>query len=148
MPPKPQRTPPGEPLKLRVYREAYPCLEPSGTLKTIESNQPPYLPRQMLLFGLRFLPSARQVDLPWGKAPAHTYLYTGVDGLIPVEDAARRVVADDFPAYRDGLITAPAGSSAAKQFFAFNWGVQKSLSGNTMYPIAIYDVRPCAGGGR
>lgn len=141
MPPRPARA---QSPKLRVYREAYPCLAPQGALQTIEANQPPYLPRQLLLLGRGYLPSARQVELPMGKAPAQSYLYAGMDALSAVEDAARRAVAADFPEYRAGLIALPAANnSPARKFFAFNWGVQKSRSGNDLYSIGIYDVRPC-----
>ena len=124
-----------EPLKLRIFREAYPCLPPQGALRVIETDHPPYVPRQLLLFGRGYLPNARQVELPMGKAPAQSYFYVGVDELDAVENAARRLVAADFTEYRAGL--------AATKQFAFNWGVQKAQSGNALYSIGIYDVRPC-----
>ena len=133
--PKASRAAGNEPLKLRVFREAYPCLPPQGALRVIETDHPPYVPRQLLLFGRGYLPNARQVELPMGKAPAQTYFYVGVDELDAVENAARRLVAADFPEYRAGL--------AATKHFAFNWGVQKAQSGNALYSIGIYDVRPC-----
>ena len=71
-----------------------------------------------------------------GKAPAQSYFYTGVDELDAVENAARRLIATDFPEYRAGL--------AATKHFAFNWGVQKAQSGNDLYSIGIYDVRTCS----
>jgi hypothetical protein len=129
---------------LRVFREAYPCLTPKGELRTVEANQPPHNPQQMLLFGRDFLPSARQVDLPAGHVPARTYAYTGADALIPLEDEASRLIAADYGEYLAGLVTAPVSASKAKKHFAFNWGVQKSRSGGTLYPIAIYEVRRCA----
>ena len=70
-----------------------------------------------------------------GKAPAQSYFYMGVDKLDAVENAARRLMAADFPEYRAGL--------AATKHFAFNWGMQKAQSGNALYSIGIYDVRPC-----
>lgn len=128
-----------ETLKLRVYREAYPCVAQQGALRTIETDHPPYAPRQLLLFGRGYLPNARQVELPMEKAPAQSYFYVGADDLGAVEDVARRLVAADFPEYRAGLI-----ALAEAKFFAFNWGVQKAQSGNDLYSIGIYDVRPCS----
>jgi hypothetical protein len=138
------RTASKEKPNLRVFREAYPCLTPKGDLRTVEANQPPHNPLQMLLFGRDFLPSARQVELPAGNVPAKTYSYTGADALVPLEEEACRVMAADHGEYLAGLVTAPASASKAKKFFAFNWGVQKSRSGGTLYPIAIYEVRRCA----
>jgi len=128
--------------KLRIYRESYPCVTPQGSRRTLEVIQPPYLPRQLLVFGRGHLPSARQVQLPAGKAPAQTYFYAGVDELDPVEDAARRAITGDFPEYRAALVE--SNSAAAKKFFAFNWGVQKSPIGNELYSVGIYEIRPCA----
>jgi|CXWL01.1.fsa_nt_gi hypothetical protein len=125
-----------ESLKLRVHRESYPCIASQGTLRTIETDHPPYLPKQLLLFGRGYLPNARQVELPMGKAPAQPYFYAGVDELDAVENAARRLIAADFPEYRAGLATAKS--------YAFNWGVQKAPSGNGLYSIGIYDVRACS----
>ena len=125
-----------ESLKLRVYREAYPCVAQQGALRVIETDHPPYAPRQLLLFGRGYLPNARQVELPMGKAPAQPYFYTGVDELDAVENAARRLIATDFPEYRAGLATT--------KNYAFNWGVQKAPSGNDLYSIGIYDLRPCS----
>ena len=133
----PRASPSGraEALKLRVYRESYPCLSPQGALRVIETDHPPYRPGQLLLFGRGYLPNARQVVLPMGKAPAQPYFYAGVDELDAVETAARRLIATDFPGHRAGL--------AATKQFAFNWGVQKAPSGNDLYSIGLYDVRPC-----
>jgi hypothetical protein len=128
--------------KLRVYREAHPCLTPQKTLRTVESNQPKYLPVQMLLFGRGFLPAARQVDLPEGKVPAQSYAYTGADELVPVENAARRAIAADFPAYRSDLVM--SGDPTPRKLYAFNWGDQKSATGQKLYPVGIYEVRACA----
>ena len=125
-----------ESLKLRVYREAYPCVAQQGALRVIETDHPPYAPRQLLLFGRGYLPNARQVELPMGKAPAQPYFYAGVDELDAVENAARRLIATDFPEYRAGLATT--------KNYAFNWGVQKAQSGNDLYSIGIYDLRPCS----
>jgi len=70
-------------------------------------------------------------DLPMGKAPAQPYFYGGADDLVAVESAARQAIAADFPEYR------------GEKFFFFNWGTQKSQSGNDVYSIGIYDLRPC-----
>lgn len=113
---------------LQVHRARYAC-KPS---RTIAAEYPPYLPRQLLLFGRGYLPNARQVDLPMGKAPAQPYLYSGLDQLDAVEQAARQAIAADFPQY-----------AATSTFFAFNWGVQKAASGNELYSIGIYELRPC-----
>ena len=43
---RPART---ESPKLRVYREAYPCVAQQGALRVIETDHPPYAPRQLLL---------------------------------------------------------------------------------------------------
>ena len=134
--PRMSRAARAEGLKLRVYRESYPCVAPQGTLRTIETDHPPYLPKQLLLFGRGYLPNARQVELPMGKAPAQPYFYADVDELDAVENAARRLIAADFPEYRAGL--------AATKNYAFNWGVQKAQSGNDLYSIGIYDVRACS----
>jgi len=128
--------------KLRIFRESYPCVTPQGARRTLEVIQPPYLPRQLLVFGRGHLPSARQVALPMGKAPAQPYFYAGADELNPVEDAARRAIAGDFPEYRAALVE--SNSTAAKKFFAFNWGAQKSPIGNELYSVGIYELRPCA----
>lgn len=119
----------------RIYRSAYPCRRAQGGLRTIEAEYPPYLPRQLLLFGRGYLPSAREAELPMGKAPAQSYAYSGLDELDAVDDAARRAVAADFPEHGPGL--------AARRRFAFNWGMQKTESGNDAYAIGIYDLRDC-----
>ena len=134
--PRASRPAGNEPLKLRVFREAYPCLPPQGALRVIETDHPPYAPRQLLLFGRGYLPNARQVELPMGKAPAQPYFYVGVDELDAIENAARRLIAADFPEYRTDL--------AKMKNYAFNWGVQKAQSGNDLYSIGIYDLRPCS----
>lgn len=134
--PRMSRAAGAESLKLRVYREAYPCVAQQGTVRVIETDHPPYLPRQLMLFGRGYLPNARQVELPMGKAPAQSYFYFGVDELDAVENAARRLMAADFGEFRAGL--------AAAKHFAFNWGMQKAPSGNALYSIGIYDVRPCS----
>ena len=114
-------------LKFPVYRARYPC-SPSAT---VAADHPPYLPKQLLLFGRGFLPNAREIELPMGKAPAQAYAYAGPDELIAVEDAARRAILADFPEY------------ALSKHFAFNWGSQRSASGNEMYSVGIYELRPC-----
>jgi hypothetical protein len=116
---------------MRVYRSSYVCTQASGTPRTMEASYPPYLPRQLLLFGRGYLPNARQIALPMGKAPAQPYLYSGLDELNAVEDAARRAISADFPQYAGGA------------HFAFNWGVQKAASGNEMYSVGLYARGPC-----
>jgi hypothetical protein len=113
-----------------VHRARYPCV-PS---RTVAAEYPPYLPKQLLLFGHGYLPSARQIELPMGKAPAQPYSYVGPDDLIAVEQAARQAVMADFPAYAE-----------RSRYFAFNWGVQKSQSGNDVYSLGIYELRRCPG---
>jgi hypothetical protein len=114
----------------RVYRAGYPC---GAARLTKEAEYPPYLPKQLLLFGRGYLPSAREVDLPMGTAPAQPYSYAGEDNLKAVEDAARRAVLADFPHY------------TLDRHFAFNWGSQKGASGNELYSIGLYEVRSCPG---
>ena len=116
---------------IRVYRNRYLCTQASGTPRSVEASYPPYLPRQLLLFGRGYLPNARQIELPMGQAPAQPYLYSGLDELDAVEDAARRAISADFPQYAGGA------------HFAFNWGVQKAPSGNEMYSVGIYPLVPC-----
>jgi hypothetical protein len=111
-----------------VHRARYPCRPPS---RIVAAEYPPYLPRQLLLFGRGFLPNAREIELPMGRAAAQPYSYTGPDNLVAVEDAARRALLADFPGYR------------GSRYFLFNWGTQKAASGNEMYSIGIYDLRPC-----
>jgi hypothetical protein len=113
---------------IRVYRGRYPCT--AGPSPTTEAQYPPYLPRQLLVFGHGYLPNTRQIELPMGKAPAQSYAYGGVDNLKAVEDAAQRAIATDFPEFRGG-------------YFAFNWGAQRAPSGNEVYSVGIYDVRRC-----
>ena len=66
---------------IRVYRRAYPCSAPSKALQTVEAEHPPYLPGQLLVFGRGYLPSAREIDLPMGRAPAQSYAYSGPDDM-------------------------------------------------------------------
>ena len=115
------------PSNLRVYRGAYPC-SPS---RTVEAEQPPYAPLQMLVLGRGFLPSARYVQLPAGRVPAQPLAYSGADELKPIEDMARRAIGEDFPAY------------AAPRHFAVNWGVQRAASGNQIDSIGIYELKAC-----
>ena len=125
----PRRAAPGK-STLRIHRGAYPCGAQSGA-RTIEAPHPPYLPRQLLVFGRGYLPNAREVELPMGKAPAQSYAYAGPDELKPLDDATRRVLAADFP------------EAAASRHFVFSWGMQKAASGNDAYSIGIYELRPC-----
>jgi len=118
---------------LRVFREAYPCLAPArGTRRTIEAPYPPYLPRQLLVFGRGYLPNARQIELPMGRAAAQSYSYAGLDELKAMDAATRRAILADFPEY-----------ASESKHFAFDWGVQKAASGNELYSVGIYAVRPC-----
>lgn len=134
--PRPARAE-GPNSRVRIYRAAYPC-KPAGreALRTTEAQYPPYVPRQLLLFGRGYLPNARRIDLPMGRAAAQPYAYAGRDELDAIENAARRALAEDFPEYGAGL--------GAMKYFAFNWGAQKAPGGNEVYSIGIYDVRPCA----
>ena len=129
------RTPLGQGAapRTRVYRAAYPCREPAGgSTRTVEAQQPPYAPERILVFGRGYLPNLRDVDLPTGRAAARSYAYAGRDELDLFEDAARRAVAADFPAYAGGA-----------KHYLFNWGIQRSASGNEMYSIGLYSLRPC-----
>jgi hypothetical protein len=114
--------------QLTVHRARYPCT-PS---RSIAAEYPPYLPKQLLLFGRGYLPNAREVELPMGRAPAQSYAYAGPDELKAVEAAAQRAIAADFPQYDKA------------RHFAFNWGVQKAQSGNDLYSIGVYELRACA----
>jgi hypothetical protein len=129
--------------RARVYRAVYPCRTDQGKLRNTEAQYPPYLPRQMLVFGRGYLPSARQIELPMGWAPAQAYAYAGLDALDPLEDAARRAIATDFPLYSAGLVGVGQAGSPSQKHFAFNWGSQRAESGNEAYAIAIYDLRGC-----
>jgi hypothetical protein len=115
---------------VRVYRNSYACTQEGG-LRTSEAQYPPYLPRQLLLFGRGYLPNARQIQLPMGSAPAQPYLYSGPDELAAIEDAARRASLGDFP-----QLTGP-------KHFAFNWGAQKAPSGNELYAVGLYELLAC-----
>jgi hypothetical protein len=117
---------------VRFYRGRYPCAGGG----TVEAGYPPYLPRQLLVFGRGYLPSAREIELPMGKAAAQAYAYAGPDDLKSVEDAARRALGADFP---------ELGKSGR---FAFDWGLQKGASGNEVHSIGIYDLRACPGNNR
>ena len=133
--------------RVRVYRAAYPCRTAKGALRTTEAQYPPYLPRQMLVFGRGYLPSARRIELPMGWVPAQAYSYAGVDALDPLEDAARRTIGTDFPHYSASLVGVGQSASPSHKHFAFNWGSQRAESGNEAYAIAIYDLRACTTGG-
>jgi hypothetical protein len=131
--PRTMRAAGAEPAKpgMRIYRNRYLCTQASGTPRSVEASYPPYPPRQLLLFGRGYLPNAREIELPMGKAPAQPYFYSGLDELNAVEDAARRTISADFPQYAGGA------------HFAFNWGVQKAASGNEMYSVGIYPIGAC-----
>ena len=116
---------------LRIYRDAYACLAPKGALQTIEARYPPSLPKQLLIFGRGYLPSARHIDLPMGRAPAQPYRYGGAGELNAVEAFAKRAIGSDFPQY------------AGAKYYAFNWGLQTEPSGNKLYSIGLYELQPC-----
>ena len=115
---------------VRVYRNSYSCMH-EGSLRTTEAQYPPYLPRQLLLFGRGYLPNARQIRLPMGSAPAQPYLYSGPDELSAIEEAARRAILADFPQF------------TGARHYAFNWGAQKATSGNEMYAVGLYELLAC-----
>jgi hypothetical protein len=120
--------------RMRIYREAYPCRDAAGgALRTVEARHPPVPPEQMLVFGRGYLPNLREVELPTGKAPAQSYAYAGKDELDAFEEAARGAVAADYAAY--------PGSA---KHYAFNWGVQRDASGNELFSVGLYGLRPCA----
>lgn len=112
----------GEKSNARIYRAAYPCI--GGP--SIEAPHPPYLPRRLLVFGRGYLPNAREVELPMGRAPAQPYVYAGPDELKALDQATRRA----------------AGPVDARAFL-FSWGMQKAASGNEAYSVGVYDLRPC-----
>lgn len=127
--------------ELRIHRLAYPC-QPAGggPLRKIDAQFPPYVPDQLVVLGRGYLPNARRIDLPMGKAPARGYAYSGPDEIGGYEDAARRAIVADFPKARAMLV--PADKA---RLFAFNWGQQTSASGNPLYAIGIYALRACPG---
>jgi len=120
-------------IDLRFYRKAYPCLSASKAPVTLEAQYPPYLPKQLLALGHGYLPNAREIALPMGTAAAQSYAFTGMDDLKGVEDAARRAVTADFPRLVNGAT------------FAFDWGLQRSASGNELYSVGLYELRACPG---
>jgi hypothetical protein len=115
---------------VQVYRSAFPCTA-QGAVQMFRAEHPPYVPRQLLVLGRGYLPSARQIELPMGKAAAQSYVYDGADDRGSIEDAALRTAMADFPEY------------ATAKHFAFNWGPQQSQSGNLVYAIGFYDIRAC-----
>lgn len=133
--------PPRADPALRIHRLAYPCLPGGGgPARKIDAPFPPYLPEQLVVLGRGYLPNARAIDLPMGKAPARGYAYAGPDELGGYEDAARRAIAGDFPKVRAQLVP-----EEKARLFAFNWGQQTSASGNPLHAIGIYALRPCPG---
>jgi len=117
--------------ELRVYRVLYPCRSKSGTSVITDAQYPPYVPAQLLVFGHGYLPNAREVSLPMGVAPAQAYAFSGVDDRKAVEALALRTAASDFPQY------------GAARYFAYDWGVQRSASGNELQSVGIYELRAC-----
>lgn len=124
---RPESAKPG----MRVYRNSYPCAQAEGPTRTVDDSYPPYLPRQLLLFGRGYLPSAREIELPMGRAPAQSYAYSGPGDMRGLEHAARRAMLADFP----GLVKSGA--------FAFDWGAQRGVTGNEAWSIGIYELRAC-----
>jgi hypothetical protein len=118
-----------EKSELRVFRDRYPCTA-GAAQRTIEAGYPPYLPRQLLVFGRGYLPNAREVALPMGRAAAQSYVFSGADDAKAVEALTRRTAAD-FPAYRGA------------RHFAFDWGLQRSASGNEIQSVGLYELRAC-----
>jgi len=118
-------------INLRFYRKAYPCLSASKAPVTVDAQYPPYLPKQLLVLGHGYLPNAREIALPMGTAAAQAYAFTGMDDLKGVEQAARRAVMADFPQLVKGAT------------FAFDWGLQRSASGNELYSVGLYELRAC-----
>ncbi len=116
---------------LRVYRVLYPCREKAGSSVVTDAQYPPYLPAQLLVFGHGYLPNAREIALPMGVAPAQSYAFSGVDDRKAVEALALRVAGSDFPHY------------GASRYFAYDWGVQRSASGNELQSVGIYELRTC-----
>lgn len=125
---------------IRVFRGIYPCRPREGGLRPMEANHPPYLPRQVLLFGRGYLPNARHIDLPQGKAAAQAYVHAGLATAEAMEQAARKALAQDFPDLASGLL---AQGGADARFFAFDWGTERSPSGNELHAIGVYDLRRC-----
>ena len=115
---------------VRVYRSSYPCTQ-RRQLRTIEAQYPPYLPRQLLVFGRGYLPNARQIELPMGSAPAQSYLYSGPTSSAPSRTPRGARSVADFPQLTAG------------KHFAFNWGTQKAASGNEMYSVGLYELLAC-----
>ena len=130
--------------KVAVFRAAYPCRRPDGALRVVEAGYPPHAPQRLLVFGRGYLPSARQVDLPMGKVAAQSYSYLGADELVPIENAARQAIATDFGDYRASLTRVTQKQHLVPgRTFAFNWGWQASASGNELYSIGLYELKPC-----
>ena len=126
-PPRKQEAKP----ELRVYRVLYPCRSKSGTSVVTDAQIVPYLPAQLLVFGHGYLPNAREIALPMGTAPAQSYAFSGLDDRKAIEALARRIAAADFPQY------------GAARYFAYDWGVQRSASGNELQSVGIYELRTC-----
>jgi hypothetical protein len=115
---------------LSVHRLRYPCRSKSST-GFVEAEYPPYLPQRLLVLGRGYLPNARDIALPMGRAPAQSYAFSGAEDRKTVEALARRIAATDFPQY------GPAGH------FAYDWGLQRAASGNEIWSVGIYELRAC-----
>jgi hypothetical protein len=118
------------PADMPVHRARYPCT-PS---RTVAAEYPPYLPKQLVVLGRGYLPNVREVQLPMGRAPAQPYMFSGADELKAGEDAAQKAIAAHFPQYDKA------------RYFAFNWGIQRSATGNELHSIGIYELRACPDG--
>jgi hypothetical protein len=116
---------------LRVYRALYPCRSRSEISVITDAEYPPYPPQQLLVLGRGYLPNAREIALPMGSAPAQSYTFSGTEDRKAVEALARRFAAADFPQYGNA------------NHFAYDWGLQRSASGNEIWSVGIYDLRAC-----
>ena len=130
MPARPQHKPDAKAAP-RMYRVLYPCRGKSEISVVTDAQYPPYLPVQLLVFGHGYLPNAREISLPMGIAPAQSYAFSGVDDRKAVEALALRVAGSDFAQYGAG------------RYFAYDWGVQRSASGNEIQSVGIYELRGC-----
>jgi hypothetical protein len=116
---------------LRVYRVLYPCRSRSEISVITDAEYPPYPPQQLLVLGRGYLPNAREIALPMGSAPAQSYAFSGTEERKAVEALALRIAATDFPQY------------GGARYFAYDWGLQRSASGNEIWSVGIYELRAC-----
>ena len=99
---------------------------------------PPYLPRQLLVFGRGYLPNARRDrSCRWAQRAG------AVLCAMPARTSSRRV--RGAPRARGGARRFPA-ATRKRRHFAFNWGVQKAARAATSsYSVGLYDLRACPG---